>query len=113
MKKKLVLMLLAISVFAMLITMAAATPPGPKTVRLLGFHFSKNQLTLKFDVNGFTKRSSIRASITVDGRNYPVKCRLDSKKHVTCIAPKMSQFNGLPARVWLGGYAFYIQVPFR
>jgi hypothetical protein len=113
MKKKLVLMLVAISVFAMLVTMAASAPTEMKTVRLLGIHFSKNQLMLRFDVTGFTKRTDIRASITVDKVNYPVKCKYDDRKHLTCIAPQMSKLNGLPARLWVAGFAFYIDVPFR
>ena len=112
MKKKLVLVLVAVSIFAMLVTMAAA-PVGRKTVRLLGVHFSKNQLMLKFDVTGFTKRTDIRASITVDKVNYPIKCSYDDHKHMTCVAAAMSQYNGLPARVWVAGFAFYTQVPFR
>jgi hypothetical protein len=113
MKKKLVLMLVAISVIAMLVTMAAAAPAERKTVRLLGVHFSKNQLMLKFDVTGFTKRTDIRGSITVDKTNYPIKCTYDDHKHLTCIAPAMSKYNGLPARVWVAGFVFYTQVPFR
>jgi hypothetical protein len=112
MKKKLVLMLVAISVIAMLVTLAAA-PAGQKSVRLLGVHFSKNQLMLKFEVAGFTKRTDLHGSITVDKINYPIKCTYNDPKHLTCIAPKMSKYNGLPARVWVAGFAFYTQVPFR
>jgi hypothetical protein len=113
MKKKLVLMLVAISVIAMLVTMAAAAPAERKTVRLLGVHFSKNQLMLKFDVTGFTKRTDIRGSITVDKINFPIKCSYYDHKHLTCIAPAMSKYNGLPARVLVAGFVFYTQVPFR
>ena len=68
---------------------------------------------LKFDVTGFTKRTDIRASITVDKLSYPVKCKYDDHKHMTCVAAGMGPNNGLPARVWVAGFVFYTQVPFR
>ena len=112
MKNKLVLILIVLSIFAMSFTMAAA-PVGQKDVRMTGMYFVRNRLMVKFDVAGFTKRTDINASIVIDKTNFPLNCKYDDIKHLVCKVNRMNKYAGLPAKIWVGGTAFYTQVPFK
>ncbi len=112
MKKNLTLILVAISVLSMAFSMAFSSP-GKKVIRLLGVYFSGNTVVMKFDTKGLTPRSDVRASITIDKLNYPLSCVYDGSRHIVCKMDNMKRYEGLPARVWLSGYVFYTQIPWK
>lgn len=110
MSKKLVLVLVALSIFAMAFALAA-TPAPKKASRLAGAYFSKNNLIVKFDVFGFTKKDSMAASITVNQIVYPLSCKFDGSKHVSCVATAFNRFKGLNAHIWFADNVSYLKLP--
>lgn len=113
MTKKLVILLVVISILAMSFTMAAkAVPPtAQRAIRLSGVYFSKNTLVVKFDAFGMSKKQNMVTSITVNQNPYQMSCVYDDLKHVTCKVANFNRFSGQNAHIWLVDSTFYFKVP--
>jgi hypothetical protein len=110
MQKKLVLILIAISILAMLAALAASPPP-PKSVSLAGVQYLKGQFKVTYHVTGFTKHSELSASVYVDQLRFGMKCKYDNTNHVVCTASQLAAQRGKNAIVWFSGSSFYTKIP--
>ena len=106
MKKKLLYVLVLISILAAFASMAAAKTPV-KSLTLSGVYYAKNQLMIDFKVTGFKAKESIPAGITVNKVSYPLYCNYDGVNHIICMAPNFMRFKGSQATVWVAGFIFY------
>jgi len=106
MKKKLLYVLVLISILAMFASVAAAKTPV-KSMTLSGVYYAKNQLMIDFKVTGFTTKETLPAGITVNKINYPLFCSYDGVNHVKCMAPNFKRLKGSSSVVWVAGFIFY------
>ena len=110
MSKKLVLILVVISMVSMMVSLAAAPVPG-KAVRLVNSVIVADQFQLSYDVFGFGKHMNFGASYTVDGATMPMSCGYDGYRHVFCKAAGARSFKGKPVSFRLAGVSFYSTFP--
>ena len=111
MSKKLVMILVVISMVSMMVSLAASPYPG-KAVRLVNKIIVRDQLQLSYDVFGYGKTMPYMASFTVDQTAYTMSCSYDGYKHVFCKSVDGARsFKGKPVSLHLVGGTIYTKFP--
>ena len=117
MNKKLISMLVILSILAF--TFATAfTPPKITRISLLSVNFMREKgVTLKFLVDGNFRKSELQGSVTVDGKSLRLYCNYGGDPApvvVTCTSAKgTAKFAGGVGLVSIAGRTFRIIVPAR
>jgi hypothetical protein len=110
MKKRLVVMLVVVSMLALFAAMAVAPNPV-KSINLVALDYVKNELKVHFQVTGINMKTELPAWIAVEHVSFPLSCVYDGARHVTCTAPNMNRYHGKQATIWVAGFIFYPRLP--
>jgi len=110
MKKNLVMILVIISIFSMLFTMAV-TAHEVKTVRLVSAFVWRGQFYTRFVVTGFPEKTSFSGYYSLANNKGGMKCTSDGYRNVWCVGEISSKVHKQTASVWLNGYASYAYIP--
>ena len=114
MNKKLISILVILSMLAFLLT-SAFSAPRVTSVSLVSVAFREEKgVTFKFRVDGF-KTQDLKGSVVVDGQTLKLRCGHsgDSTDLLVCISEKATaaRFSGHKAVVLLEGYSFWFSIP--
>jgi hypothetical protein len=124
MNKKLLYLLLIISVLATTVgaaatptTVSAAAPSAITKVTLLQADFMEEKgMIFKFKVEGTFKENQLKGNLRIGGKDIKLRCRYNKNKAIAqCTAPggTAANYAGKYAVVSLSGFYFWVLVPKR
>jgi riboflavin synthase alpha subunit len=114
MSKKLIFILVLVSLLAAMLTTASAAPVGITKVTLLeAVYLREKGVTFKFRIEGKFNQKRLPGTVTFDGKVANLRCNVNDGL-VVCTAPKATaKYAGARGYVTLAGFSFPVVIPAR
>jgi hypothetical protein len=114
MRKKLIFILVLVSLLAVFVTTAAA-PVGITRVTLVETVYLREKgVTFRFQMEGNASRNLLQGTITFDGITAKLRCKNNHNGQVICTAPGgTAKHAGASGYVTLAGFSFPVVIPAR
>jgi len=107
MEKRLLIVLVLLSLLVALVGVAAA-PMAGGTATLLGVGFTHGRVVFTFKVTGDYSAEDLEGLMVVDGQSYNLNCRKVNFEIVKCTAPKKAENHTV--NLYWGGTAYTAEV---
>ena len=115
MSKKLVLMMLLISMLAALFSTAAAPMTVKRITLVETVYLREKGVTFKFQVEGEVKEKELKGYLVLEGKSLKLRCNYnDGSGLLNCTAPGgTAKYAGSSGYISLAGFSFWVSIPAR